>query len=56
MTVDPPNITIAEEGGNRHKPSSSPPKSVELDRSNTGSNYALVDGPGTADGFPAMAN
>ena len=55
-TMDPPDITIAEGGGKRHKPSNLPPKIVELDRSTAGSNEAVVDGPGTADGFPALAN
>ena len=31
VTMDPPNIAIAEGGGKRYKPSSSPPTSVESD-------------------------
>ena len=54
--MDPPDITIPEGGGNRHKPLSSPPTSVESDRSTSGSNDAVVDGPGTADGFCALVN
>ena len=50
--MDTPDITIAEGGGKRHNPSSSPPKSVESDQSTAGSNEAVVDGPGTTDGFP----
>ena len=29
---------------------------MESDRSTAGSNEAVVDGPGTADGFPALDN
>ena len=49
--MDPPDITIPEGGGNRHKPLSLPPTSVESYRSTSGSNDAVVDGSGTADGF-----
>ena len=55
-TVDPPNIYISEGGGKRRKPSSSPPKSVESNRPTTVSNEAVVDGPGTTNGFSALAN
>ena len=54
--MDPPNITISEGGGKRHKTSSSPPTSVELDRSTAGSNEAVLDGTCTADGFTALTN
>ena len=54
--MDPPDISITEGGGKRRKPSSLPPKSVESDRSTAGSNEAVVDVLGTADGFPALAN
>ena len=37
-TVNPPDITIAEVGGKRQKPSSSPPTIVEPDRSTAGYN------------------
>ena len=53
-TVDPPDISIEEGGGNRSKLSSSSPKSVESDRPAVGSNEAVVDGPGTMDGFPTL--
>ena len=56
VTVDPPYIFIPEGGGNRRKPSSLSPKSVESDRSTAGSNEPVVDGPGTVDGFPALDN
>ena len=55
-TVDPPDIYIAERRGKRRKPSSSFPKSVELDQPTANSNDAVVDGPSTAGGFPALAN
>ena len=55
-TVDTPNITIAEGGGKRHKPSILSQTSVNSDRSNAGSIEAVVDGPGTANGFPATVN
>ena len=55
-TVDTPNISIAEGGGKRRKLSSSSPKSVEWYRTIIGSNEAALDGPGTADGFTALAN
>ena len=29
---------------------------MELDQSTAGSNEAVVDGPGTTDGFPALSN
>ena len=53
-TVDPPDISIEEDGGNRSKLSSSSPKSVESDRPAVGSNEAVVDVPGTVDGFPTL--
>ena len=55
-TLDPPDISITEGGGKRRKPSSYPPKSVGSDRSNAGSNEAVVDVKGIADGFPALYN
>ena len=55
-TVDPPNITIPEGGGKRHKPSISPPKVLESDQSTSGSNEAVVDGTVTVDGFTALSN
>ena len=55
-TMDPPDITIVGVGGKRHKSSSSPLKIVDSDRSTAGSIEAVVDGPGTAGGFPALAN
>ena len=55
-TVDPPDISIEEGGGNRSKLSSSSTKSVESDRPAVGSNEAVVDGPGTVNGFPTLLN
>ena len=54
--MDPPDISITEGGRKRRKPSSSPPNSDESDRSTTGSNEAVVDGPGNTDGFTALSN
>ena len=54
--MDPPDISITEGGGKRRKPLSFSPKIVDSDRSTAGSNKAVVDGPGTADGFTALAN
>ena len=42
-TVGPPNITISEVGGKRHKPWISLPTSVESDISTAGPNEAVVD-------------
>ena len=56
-TLGPPDISIAEGGGKRRKPSSSPSSGINHDGSDRpaiGSNKAEVDGPGAADGFPAL--
>ena len=55
-TTDPPNISILEGGGKQRKISSSSPKSVESDPSTVAPIEMVVDGPGTAYGFPALAN
>ena len=54
-TVDLPDISIVEGGGKRLKPSILSPRIVESDRSTAGFNEAVVDDPGTADGFPDLA-
>ena len=54
--MDSNDISRAEGGGKRCKPSSLSPKSVESDQPNAGSNEAVVYGPGTTDAFPTLAN
>ena len=54
--MDTPDIGIMEGVEKRCKPSSLPTKSAESDQFATGSNEAVVDVPGTADGFPALSN
>ena len=54
--MDTPDIGIMEGVEKRCKPSSLPTKSAESDQCATGSNEAVVDVPGTADGFPALSN
>ena len=51
-----PQYCITERGGKRCKPLSPSQKIVESDRSTTGSNEAVVDGPGTVDRFPVLSN
>ena len=54
--MDLPDIAIPEGGGKRRKLSSSSPKRVESDRSTVAPSEMVVNGPGTADEFPAPAN
>ena len=57
--VNPPNSSTEEGGGKRHKPSSSPSDAINhagADRPSVDSNEAAVDGPGTTNGFPDLAN
>ena len=56
VTVDPPNIDIPEGVGKWCKLLSLSPKSVESDRSTVAPIETVVDVPGTADGFFALAN
>ena len=54
--MEPPNIAIPEGGGKRRKLLSLHPKSVDSDRHTVAPIETVVDVPGTADGFPALAN
>ena len=55
-TVNFPNIAIPEGGGKQRKLLISSPKSVELDRSTVAPIEMVVDVPGNADVFTALAN
>ena len=57
--MDTPDISISEEGGKRRNTSSLPLSGINhsgADRPTIDSNEAAVNGPVTADRFPALAN